>query len=802
MTGPGGETRIPYIVAVNDDPTQLHILVGLLKSEGMRVGSFTDAATALADMDREGPPDLIVTDLYMPDLDGWRFCRLLRSPEHGPLNSVPVLVISATFSGDEAARITADLGANAFMPSPVNGERFIERVRTLLEGEQPRHFLHCLIIEDDEAEARRLETAFETHGYQGDIAHSVGAARKMFQNAPYDVAVIAYDLPDGPGDALLEEFETVRPDCARIMMTRDAHSHLAVEWMKRGAAAYLRKPFDPEYLIELCDRARRERALLRVEDLLEERTRKLRESEERYRLLVEKSNDIIWTYDLSSKSYSFVSDSVEHILGYPAGTDSGKGLVHIFTEETKKKVQAAFGKVAAGEVPDDRVLIEAEHRHRDGRMVWLEINATLLRDKMGRPAAFSGVSRDITQRKQAEAERLACERRLYEIRKAQSLGRMAGAVAHNFNNLLGAVIGNLEMSLEDLDPESSVRDMLNAALTASGKAAEISRAMLAYRGQIAGKRKPADLARLCADTLPLLRASQPVHVDIRAELSPAGPIIEADPVQIRQILTHLVENAGEAMGETPGEIRISVQTIDSEEFLAFRCFPPDWVPEKGPYACLEVADTGRGMDDSEIDQLFDPYFTTKFTGRGLGLAVVLGTVAAYGGGIAVESGPGEGSVFRVLFPVSAVPLSRSEGDGRDVSVPFMGGGTLLLVEDDAFVRKMGEAMISRMGFRVLTAKDGKDAVAVFREHGEQIRCVICDLTMPRMNGWETIEALRALRPGLPVILASGYDEAHILACDHEEMPQAFLLKPFRRSDLRKTLGRVLDESEPGDSVKA
>jgi len=794
MTETRPETRPPYVIVVNDDSTQLNVLAGLLNTEGIRTETFTDAEAALEAMDRDGPPDLIVTDLYMPHLDGWRFCRLLRSPEHESLNRVPVLVVSATFSGDEAARITADLGANAFLPSPVNGRQYVEQVRTLMAGGHPRHFLHCLLIDEEEALLRRLETAFEAHGYHADSARSISAAQEMFQKEPYDVAVIAHDLPDGPGDTLLESFAEHRPDCARIMMTHNSQES-AVDWMKRGAAAYLRKPFEPEYLIELCDRARRERALLRVEDLLEDRTRKLRESEERYRVLVEKSNDIIWTYDLTGRTYSFVSDSVEAVLGYSAGPDTGKGLDEIFTPATKKKVLAAFGKVTAGEVPDDRVLVEAEHRHSAGRMVWLEINATLLRDEMGRPAAFTGVSRDITRRKQAESERLACERRLYEIRKAQSLGRMAGAVAHQFNNLLGAVIGNIEMVMEDLPEASEHREMLKAALTASGNAAEISRAMLAYRGQIMGVSKPLDLSRLCAQTLPLLRASQPVHIRVHADFSPPGPVVEADPMQIRQVLSQLIENGGEAIGDTPGEIRIEVKTVGPKELRSPYLFPVGWTPSSETYACLEIADTGMGLDESDVYQLFDPYYSTKFTGRGLGLAVVLGTVIAYGGAVSVESTPGRGSRFRILLPqkagASSSAVENTEEDTSGDSPGFERSGTLLLVEDDPDVLKMVSAMVTRLGFTVLTAPDGESALAVFREYQDVIRGVICDLTMPRMNGWETLASLRALKPGLPVILSSGYDEAHILSSDHEEMPQAFLLKPYKQAELVKTLRRAL-----------
>ncbi len=786
--------EIPSVVVVNDDITQLNMLAGLLEHEGMALATFTDAAAALSQMDREGPPDLIVTDLYMPDLDGWRFCRLLRSPEHARLNSVPILVVSATFSGDEAARITADLGANAFLPSPVDGRRYIEQVKKLLQGKTPRNFLRALIAEDDEPFAETLKLHFEARGYRMGMVRTVAGGIEKIRADAFDVAIFNYHLPDGPGDALLEAYRRNCPDCVCIMMTRDPDSRLALEWMKKGAAAYLRKPFEPEYLFELCVRARRERALLRVEDLLEQRTRELRRNEEHYRLLVEKSNDIIWTYDLSRQSYTYASDSVEHILGYPADSAWGKNLDDLFTPETKKKILTAFGNVIAGEVPDDRVLIEAEHRHRDGRMLWLEINAGLLRDEQGQPTAFTGVSRDITRRKEAEAERLELERRLHEARKAESLGRMAGAIAHNFNNLLGAVMGNLEMVMEDLPRNAGTLDMLRDALAASTRAAEISRLMLAYCGQIAGKRDPLDMVGLCTDVLSLVRSSLSGKIRIHTDFPPAGPEVVGDASQIQQVLTHLIENAREAIGDGPGEIRLSVRTVQPAGLSRLRIFPADWEPKTETCACVVVTDTGCGLDPSRIDQIFDPYYTTKFPGRGMGLSVVLGILHHHGGAVGVEGWSGPGSAFHVFLPLSAETAPELPEQKETSAGHLEEGGSVLLVDDETSVRKVVTAMLVRLGFTVIPAANSTEAVSLFCRHQADIRCVICDLTMPDRSGWETMKELRIIRPDVPFILASGYDEAQVMADKHSVLPRAFLHKPFRRGDLREALRKALGKT--------
>jgi two-component system, cell cycle sensor histidine kinase and response regulator CckA len=269
-------------VVVNDDLIQLQALAGLLTKEGIEVQTFERAETALKAMSRSHPPDLIVTDLYMPGIDGWRFCRLLRSPDYAPLNRVPILVVSATFAGEEATRIAADLGANVFLASPADSRKFVEQVQMLLRGEHPQKFLRVLIVEDNESQAEVLQVAFEAHGYHVDVARTGREAEAKFQAGAYEVVILDHHLPDTQGDKLLVTFRQQRPDIVYLAMTGDAHPELALAWMNLGAAAFVSKPFSPPYLIELCAKARRERDLLRIEDRLEARTRELRQSEERF----------------------------------------------------------------------------------------------------------------------------------------------------------------------------------------------------------------------------------------------------------------------------------------------------------------------------------------------------------------------------------------------------------------------------------------------------------------------------------------------------------------------------------------
>jgi CheY-like chemotaxis protein len=283
-------------------------------------------------------------------------------------------------------------------------------------------------------------------------------------------------------------------------------------------------------------------------------------------------------------------------------------------------------------------------------------------------------------------------------------------------------------------------------------------------------------------------------VVLKTDLPKPGPAVNGNPNQLQLLFTNLVTNAWEATGDLESTIHLSVTTVPASEIPAVHRFPVGWKPRADPYACLEVADTGCGIEDQEIDKIFDPFFTTKFTGRGLGLPVVLGILHAHSGGLALTTrvGHGSGSTFRVYLPVSIEEVApRVETAGIDDAEQTPWAGTVLLAEDEETLRWAAKATLARLGFTVLDVKDGIEAIDMFRRHRDDIRLVLCDLTMPLMGGWETLAALRRLSPRLPVILTSGYDEAHVMAEDRDERPQAFLAKPYGLDELRHAIRRAL-----------
>lgn len=269
-----------------------------------------------------------------------------------------------------------------------------------------------------------------------------------------------------------------------------------------------------------------------------------------------------------------------------------------------------------------------------------------------------------------------------------------------------------------------------------------------------------------------------------------GPTIKGNVHQIQQVLTHLATNAREALGESRGAIHVVVKTVSPTDIPATHRFPLDWQPPDNLYACLEVTDTDCGIAETDIEKLFDPFYSTKFTGRGLGLPVVLGILRAHRGAVTVESTVGRGSIFRAFLPVSDEIVPQQPEKAANAP-EIERGHTVLLVEDELGVRKMANGMLTFLGFTVIEAKDGIEAVEVFRQHKDAISCVLCDLAMPGMSGWETIAVLRQLAPGMPVILTSGYEQARVMAGDHPELPQVFLAKPYRIVALKDALATAM-----------
>jgi PAS domain S-box-containing protein len=378
----------------------------------------------------------------------------------------------------------------------------------------------------------------------------------------------------------------------------------------------------------------------------------------------------------------------------------------------------------------------------------------------------------------ARREAQASEASARHVQKLESIGVLAGGIAHDFNNLLHVVLGNADLARLHIPDDSEAREHLDEVVRATQRAAELTQQLLAYSGRGEVENLHLDLSSEVREMATLLRTAISKQATLVWDLTDHLPAVCGDPAQIRQVVMNLITNASDALGEAPGTITLRTGTDDEGA-------------ENGiPSVFLEVADTGCGMDSSTLQRIFDPFFSTKFTGRGLGLAAVMGIVESHHGRVRIKTAPGEGSTFRVTFP--GVDESADKAPRRNSRVGWRGQGTVLVVEDEEGVREVVTRMLQRLGFQVLEAADGIEALEVIEQHDGILTAVLLDLSMPRMAGQETLFHLRERTPDLPIVLMSGYTEQEVAAKILSSASGAvgFLQKPFLPDDLSRMLRHV------------
>ncbi len=502
----------------------------------------------------------------------------------------------------------------------------------------------------------------------------------------------------------------------------------------------------------------------------------LRESERDYRSLAESVQDCITRYDKQCR-HLYQNAAGYRLSGFTEEEFIGKtyrelGLDDKLCSLSEEHILRVF---ETGE-PSDAVF---EWKNEDGPRIYdWHVYPEFGPDRSVR--SVLGISYDVTDRKRAE-ERKQVERQMQQRQKLESLGVMAGGIAHDFNNILAAVLGNAEVALSQLAPEASGRRNLQEIRIAARRAAGLTDQMLAYSGKGALAIEDVDVSQLVSEMAQLLEISHTKKTAVRYQFRDDLPAIEGDVSQLRQVVMNLVTNASEAVGDEGGVITVSTGVIESTADHLAGTYVDDELAA-GSYVYLEVADTGCGMDEEAQRRIFEPFFTTKFTGRGLGMAAVLGIVRAHKGAIDIQSEVGRGAKLTVLFPARG-ELAKATAKSVRRDERWTGSGTVLVVDDESQIRTVTRSLLEERGFAVLLAKDGIEAIEVFREHSDEIVCVLLDLTMHRMGGEEAFVALRRIRADVPILLVSGYGEAQLKQRLEGLDFAGFLKKPVQASEL-------------------
>ena len=483
----------------------------------------------------------------------------------------------------------------------------------------------------------------------------------------------------------------------------------------------------------------------------------------------------------------YASPNVSEVFGYSAeeflsgAVSYGQLIEPEDAERVAREVEVASSGSAKSFVHEPYRV-----RARSGAVRWLYDFTQLIRDSDGAVTHYQGYVIDTTERVLAQEEARELERQLFHSQKLESLGVLAGGVAHDFNNLLTGILGQASLAKRRLGQSSEgLAEALDQIELLSRRAAELTQQLLAYSGKGTFVIGPVDLGEVVLGLRGMLEVVLPKKATFVLALDPI-PAVLGDRTQLQQVVMNLLTNAAEALGDQVGTIRLRTRMVEetAESLAALGASSL----EPGRYVALEVEDSGCGMTAEVRERLFDPFFTTKATGRGLGMSAVLGIVRGHKGHIGVRSSPGSGSSFKLLLPPTN-ESAREEPPSAPAHLP--GGGTLLVVDDEASIRQILTALLGYLGYTVLSAENGAHALEIYKKHASEIVLVLMDMTMPVMSGPEALRLLRAQSPTLPIVLSSGYsahDAARALGC---EQATAFLQKPYDAAEIERVIAAAL-----------
>jgi two-component system, cell cycle sensor histidine kinase and response regulator CckA len=513
----------------------------------------------------------------------------------------------------------------------------------------------------------------------------------------------------------------------------------------------------------------------------------LKHSDARFRSLVHNLSDAIL---ITEPDGTITGDtpSFERMFGYPGGAVIGRNAMEFVHPDDIGAASKAFAETVSRTNPG--IPTEFRGLAHDGTYVTLEALADNLIDDPGIRGIVITL-RDVTERKRVEEQRRVIEARLQHTQKLESLAVLAGGVAHDFNNLLTGVLGHVSLALREMPSDAPTRRRLEQVRLAAQRASELTRQLLAYSGKGHFVVRPVQLSEIVEEMTRLLEVSISKECELHCLVGRDVPMFDADPSQMRQVVMNLILNASEAIGDRPGTITVRSGSVWCDQ----GCLPAtdfDDVLAEGEYVYLDVEDNGCGMDADVRAKIFDPFFTTKLTGRGLGLAAVLGIVRGHRGAIQVQTEPGKGTRFRVLFPAMRRDSGEVAAGMRDAGeLAAAVDATVLVIDDDDTVRELAASVLREAGFRVLLASGVKKGVEVFTRERDNVRAVVLGLMTPHAGQGDALQSLLSVRSDARVILTSGYAEPEIARELGPRHLAAFLRKPFSPAELVRAVQRAI-----------
>ena len=774
------------LLVINDDPVQLHLLASLLEQDHDQVVRFSCSESAWKWLQEGHAPDGIVLDLHMPGINGWRFLELLHTQGILGQPVPPVLIVSATYSGTDAEKLLADIGASAFLPLPANPARIREQVRQLLEEPSVPMGFHVWMVSSNNSEIDRIRSVFVERGWQVHEWHSGAEMRAASGFTTPDIIIVDKPLADRTTDDLLAWCKRECQDAMCIVMGPQGDAQGPSPYTDQSVVC-LSEGCDPHYLMTLCEKWRWERALSRVEHLLEVRTSDLSESEAQFRELFEMLPDVLVIYDEQGVIRHINAQGTQQ-LGYDAGALLGIPVSHLSEE------QFVLPRAQANWESNGKRLqwTDAGLRRKDGTELPVEM--------MTRPVRFHGqsqtllIARDMTARQQMACENATLEQQLRQVHKMEAVGRLASGIAHDMNNILTAILahaGLLKARVDENNPSWNAGEVIEKAVH-RGK--ELTSQLLGFARQGKHHHVPVDIHSVIQEVTGLLGRTVDKTITLQTDLLAEEPWVVGDPNQIYQVLMNLAVNAtnamrhkGEIIFQTSNELVSSAQALHIPGLAA------------GDYVVIRVTDTGDGMSQDVQAHIFEPFFTTKEHGQGsgMGLAMVYGIVKNHHGYIGVTSTQGVGTTMHVYLP--SVLCDEPQTKAAPAATRSAGTGHVLIIDDEKAVAEAAQAILEFLGYATTIRLSGLEAVAFCQNSKHHVDLVLLDMVMPDMSGSECFAELRRIRPESKILLCTGYDRNHAVQELMNQGVVGFIQKPYDLDELAQVCADALKQHAPAEA---
>ncbi len=632
--------------------------------------------------------------------------------------------------------------------------------------------LSVLLVDDDPAMLRTTSDVLKLRGYDPVTAESAGRAIELAGHRQPAIAVVDLHLPDMNGLELVAELHEHSRLTQVVVLTGNASVASAAQAVRQSIFDYLVKPISPAQLGDTLERAGERWRRRQAEAALQA-------TEQRYRSLIENAADAILIVDADG-IIRYASPAHERVLGYAPSQLVGTRADEILLAEDRQRFHDTLQRLASA--IEREATLELRCRRPDGTLKTL---SGCGRDLSADPAIGGVVFNlsDVTEQRELEAQ-------LRQAQKMEAVGRLAGGVAHDFNNMLTAIKSYGQLLLEAIEVGDARRADVTEIVHASDRAAALTRQLLAFSRQQVLRPTIVDLNEVVREMEKMLRRLLGTHIQLDTKLAPQLWPVLVDAGQMEQVLLNLVVNARDAISDT-GRIAIETADVFLDERYADRHAPAGIAA--GHYVMLAVSDTGAGMDAATQARLFEPFFTTKEQdkGTGLGLSTVYGIIKQSGGFIWVYSEVGHGTTFKVYLPRRESPAGTSSvAEGR--STVSTGSERVLLVEDDEMVRVVTRRALERLGYAVTEAANGPEALRLWDREGTAFDLVISDMSMPQMSGVELVRQIKARAPNALILLTSGYTEYAFSNANRFERGVGFIEKPFTPDQLGKRIRDLLD----------